>query len=177
MRFSELPHGALMLLVDVVAMLITERVGFTPRRTPIILVTVVVGAVLLGACGDDSAATTQDDTGTETTETSMAAGMDHGGSASPAAPGARHIEVEARSFEFDPAEITVSAGEDIAIVLMSEDAEHDFTIDEFDGHVPAEAGETGYGGFTASEPGRYTYYCSVEGHREAGMEGVLVVEE
>ena len=66
-------------------------------------------------------------------------------------------------------------GEDIAIVLSSEVLLHDFTIDEFEGHVAADAGETAEGGFRADQAGRLTFYCSVEGHREDGMEGTLVV--
>lgn len=97
--------------------------------------------------------------------------------ASPVAEGAEHVAVSARSFEFEPAEITVAEGADIAIVLSSEDSLHDFTIDEFDAHVAAGPGETSVGGFRALEPGEYTFYCSVPGHREAGMEGTLVVEQ
>jgi cytochrome c oxidase subunit 2 len=102
-------------------------------------------------------------------------GMDHGKS-SPVAEGARRIEVDATSFDFSPEEITVTAGEDVAIVLTADDLLHDFTIDELDAHVAAEKGETAEGGLRADEPGRYTYYCSVEGHRENGMEGTLIVE-
>ena len=82
----------------------------------------------------------------------------------------------ATSFEFDPDEITVTAGEDIAIVLTSDDLLHDFTIDDIDVHVAADRDETAEGGLRADEPGEYTFYCTVEGHREAGMEGTLVVE-
>ena len=89
---------------------------------------------------------------------------------------ARRIEVTATSFKFDPDEIRVAAGEDVAIILTSKDILHDFTIDELDAHVAAEPGQTAKGGVTAVKPGRYAYYCTVAGHRQAGMEGVLIVE-
>lgn len=131
--------------------------------------------LLLAACGDD------DGPGADHPMDSMP-GNGMGGvmgghdDSTPVAEGARRIEVGATSFEFDPDEITVSAGEDVAIVLSSADVLHDFTIDEIDVHVSADRGETAEGGLRAEEPGEYTYYCAVAGHREAGMEGTLVVE-
>ncbi|MGQ0831364.1 MAG: cupredoxin domain-containing protein [Microthrixaceae bacterium] len=102
-------------------------------------------------------------------------GMGHGED-SPVAAGARRITVAATSFEFMPKEITVTAGEDIAIALTSQDLLHDFTVDELDAHVTADKGKTAAGGLRADKPGRYTYYCSVTGHRAAGMEGTLIVQ-
>jgi len=104
-------------------------------------------------------------------------GMDGHDESTPVASGARRIEVEATSFEFDADEITVTAGKDVAIVLTSDDLLHDFTIDDIDVHVAADGGETAEGGLRAAEAGEYTFYCTVAGHREAGMEGTLVVEE
>jgi plastocyanin len=145
-------------------------------RPPLRLVAAVaVAALVLVACGDDDATSTDDMPMGGMSSTSMGHGMDHGGN-SAVADGARRIEVAATSFEFDPDEIHVEAGEDIAIVLTSDDLLHDFTIDELDAHVAADAGETAEGGFRADEPGEYAFYCTVDGHRAAGMEGILVVE-
>lgn len=91
------------------------------------------------------------------------------------AAGARRIGVTARSFAFDPDEITVKAGEDIAIVLSSQDSLHDLILDDLDTRVAAQMGKTAVVGFRADKPGRYTFYCSVTGHRKAGMEGILAV--
>jgi plastocyanin len=149
------------------------------RRT-IAIAALTAGSLLLAACGDDD-----DQTATDMPAMNDDAGMDddgHGGGHdddeenSPVADGARQIEVTATDFAFDPGDITVEAGEDLAIVLTSEDLLHDFTIDELDAHVAADRGETAEGGLTAEGAGTYTYYCSVPGHREAGMEGTLTVE-
>jgi len=43
-------------------------------------------------------------------------------------------------------------------------------------HVASEAGHTAQIAFTPSQPGTYVFYCTVPGHRQAGMEGRLVVE-
>jgi plastocyanin len=151
------------------------------RSTPLLLSLAALLSLVVAACGDDdttSADMPMSDSGMNGT---MGGGMGHDGAmghdeSSPVAEGARRIEVTARSFEFDPDEITVTAGEDVAIVLTSEDLVHDFTIDELDAHVTADADETSEGGLRADEPGRYTYYCAVTGHRDAGMEGTLIVE-
>ena len=149
------------------------------RRHILISLTVFLAAGLLVACGSDSdhgrhadgpAVMPMDDTDTHMDDTGR-----HGDPSS-VAEGAREIAVTANGFAFDPDEITVAVGEDIAIVLTSADILHDFTIDELDAHVAADRGETATGGLRAEEPGRYSFYCAVAGHREAGMEGTLVVK-
>jgi cytochrome c oxidase subunit II len=153
--------------VGSVAVMPVERSARWVRT--LLIATAILGLGLLAGCGDDDATTS--DTGQD-------GGGDHDehGDSSDVADDARTVEVTASSFEFDPAEIRVEAGEDVAVALTSDDTLHDFTIDELDAHVAADAGETAEGGFRAEEAGEFTYYCSVDGHREAGMEGTLVVE-
>lgn len=152
------------------------------RSTTLCLALVATPSLVLAACGDNDDTTSTDmpmsDPGMDGT---MGGGTDHDGAmghdeSSPVAAGARRIEVTVTSFESDPAEIAITAGEDIAIVLTAEDLLHDFTIDELDAHVAADADETNEGGLRADEPGRYTYYCTVAGHPDAGMEGTLIVQ-
>ena len=92
-------------------------------------------------------------------------------------PGAREVPVSSTSFRFTPDEIHVRANEDVTVVLTASDIAHDFTIDELDVHVAASPGQTGRGGLHAPRTaGRYTAYCSVAGHRSAGMTATVVVD-
>lgn len=142
-----------------------------PRRTTLAITALATGSLLLAACGEDEAATTDVPAMHDAHDDSDGHGAD-----TPAADGAREVEVTATGLDFGPAEITAEVGEDLAIVLTSEDVLHDFTIDELDVHVAAKGGDTATGGVSADEPGTYTYYCSVPGHRSGGMEGTLTIE-
>jgi cytochrome c oxidase subunit 2 len=147
------------------------------RRALAIPLSLFLAAGLLAACGSDGDSPSSGRPSMDGRDDHM---DDMGGNhreSSDVAEGARSIEVTGSSFAFDPDEIEVAAGEDVAIVLTSTDILHDFTIDELDAHVAADGGETATGGLRADEPGRYTFYCTVAGHRSAGMEGTLIVEE
>lgn len=79
-------------------------------------------------------------------------------------------------FSFQMPDITVRAGEMVALRLdNTHSAPHSFDIDELDVHVPMPAGGSSMALFRATEPGEYTYYCQLPGHRELGMQGTLVV--
>ena len=84
------------------------------------------------------------------------------------------IAIDAAISGFVPPEIEASEGE-ITVSITNLDAfDHDFTIDELDVKLLLGANETVDTTFTAT-PGTYTFYCSIPGHREAGMEGTLTV--
>ncbi|MFP5322334.1 MAG: cupredoxin domain-containing protein [Acidimicrobiia bacterium] len=124
-------------------------------RTPLAL---LAGALTLAACGDSAPAATDAAVVGDPVD------------------GARTIEVVADDFAFDPDALTVEAGEDVTIALTSVDIVHDLTVDELGYQVVARRGDTEELGLRATEPGTYTYYCSIPGHRSAGMEGTLTVE-
>ena len=99
------------------------------------------------------------------------------GSTNPVVPSAREIAIKATSDFFSPAEIHVRAGETVTIALTVTDEPHDFTIDALGTQIAATAGRTMRGGLQApATPGRYPFYCSVPGHRQAGMTGILIVD-
>lgn len=87
------------------------------------------------------------------------------------------IEVEAGDLYFEPTSLSASAGEIEVTLDNVGSAEHDFVIEEIGDEevVHAAAGETATG-TVELDAGTYTFYCSVPGHREAGMEGALTVE-
>ena len=103
-------------------------------------------------------------------------GDDEGGSASGSDVEADVSVTGTDGLKFEPTELEAEAGE-VAIELTSGEAvEHNVVIEEAGDTtvVEAAAGETNVGTIEL-EAGDYTFYCSIPGHRTAGMEGTLTV--
>lgn len=80
---------------------------------------------------------------------------------------------------FEPKRVTARAGENVTFVVRNDGAvDHEFESGEAGiGEVIVPPGRTRRVAFEApSKPGEYPVYCDLAGHREAGMELVLVVE-
>lgn len=113
-------------------------------------------------------------------------------------PGRTKLEVTIQDgYHFNPPALTLKAGQPVAIVVYNKQAIiHDFTVDKIpvkDLQVtssypaqkptgdqvlhlalpPAGAGKLE---FTPTETGSFAFYCSVPGHKEAGMQGTLTVQ-
>ena len=81
---------------------------------------------------------------------------------------------------FEPATITVKSGTPVRLTLSNDGAlEHNWVVDSLEGRrveVDAKPKTSATGEFTPAAPGTYEFYCSIPGHREAGMKGTLVVQ-
>jgi uncharacterized cupredoxin-like copper-binding protein/mono/diheme cytochrome c family protein len=94
------------------------------------------------------------------------------GSANPAS-----LVVEMVDIAFNPTTLTVPADTEITVQLPNAGASvHNFNIDELQVHSEdIDGGAAGEVTFSAPA-GDYEYYCSVPGHREAGMVGTLTAD-
>ena len=122
------------------------------------------------------------------------------GSAASAQP--VEIMVQASGMTYQPTTIEVTAGQPVKLMFQNTDAlEHDFSImeipmemtgatqeampghdmsgmaEEPELHVAAMMNQSAVLEFTPSKPGTYEFYCTVAGHKDAGMVGTLVVKE
>ncbi len=140
------------------------------KKASVLLVAIALALFGLAACGDD------DDDGEttaaeETTATETTAGGGGGGSVDLAAP-------EDGSFAYEPDTAEAAAGAVTVNFDNPSSLSHDVVIEDDAG---TEIGKTDLitQSTTSTEvdlqPGTYTYFCDVAGHREGGMEGTLTV--
>lgn len=95
--------------------------------------------------------------------------------------------LELGDYRFKPATVNVVAGRPVELMLVNKDVitPHNLTFEDsgagLDVAVDVQPGKTATIEFTATAPGRYTFYCDKKllfgrSHRERGMEGELVVQ-
>lgn len=98
-----------------------------------------------------------------------------GGAAATPAPTPVVVTLEATEFAFDQTAISIPAGIATTITLTNGGTiEHDFKVDALNFMVHTTPGETLSGTLTAAA-GTYDFYCSIAGHKEAGMVGIMTV--
>jgi uncharacterized cupredoxin-like copper-binding protein len=89
---------------------------------------------------------------------------------------AEPVTVIAHDIYFDPTDITIPADTDVTFVIPNEGAAlHDFVIDELDISTDDIAPGSQIEIVINAPAGTYEFYCSIPGHREAGMWGTLTV--
>ncbi len=89
-----------------------------------------------------------------------------------------HVKVVARDTRFEPADVTIRAGEWVVVEVTNEDqVVHDWMVEGVPNvDVPVRPGETATLRFVLATPGSYRILCSIPGHAEAGMTGTLTVD-
>ena len=150
----------------------------------------ILAALALAACGgsDDTTSVTVEETGGGAAAESEAGGEEgaaeegeaeaEGGTAGTAAAIAFEANPDGQ-LAFEEKEVTAKAGEDTIDLTNQSSVPHDVSIEDSAGKTIAQTEITSEGSAATTadlKPGTYTFYCSVPGHREAGMEGTLTVK-
>jgi uncharacterized cupredoxin-like copper-binding protein len=110
------------------------------------------------------------------------------------------LPVALRDVSFEPTLLTLRVGEPVRLDLRNEGTQtHDFTVEKIPAtavraksdvsgahhmestttyvlHAAVDAGKKGRTDFRPTAPGDYEFYCTVTGHRAAGMRGALRVQ-
>jgi plastocyanin len=142
--------------------------------------TLGLGLLALAGCGSSSSSTsssTSTPASTPATTSSAASSTP-----APAAAGGQTLSLAANAegnLKFDTTSLSAKAGKVTINFTNKASLEHNVTVASSSGAVVG-ATPTFQGGSKSVEltltPGTYKFYCSVPGHRQAGMEGTLVVK-
>lgn len=150
-----------------------------------IAVLLVLVALALAACGGSSSSSSESTGGAESTAEAPAgggeseAGEEAGGEEAAAGGSTLKIAAAESGLAYASDEASAEAGKVTVEFENPQPIEHDVAIETFNGEVLGQT-ETITEGSDSTEielkPGTYKFFCTVPGHRQAGMEGTLVVK-
>jgi plastocyanin len=144
------------------------------------LLVLALASVALVACGSSNSTTTTSTSSGEEANGGAAAesGKESGGSEG----GGSTVKFEADpngELAYTTTEASAKAGKVTVDFNNPQSLTHDVAIEDSSGKEVGKTELIGEGEASTSvnlKPGTYTYYCTVPGHREAGMEGTLTVK-
>jgi plastocyanin len=139
------------------------------KKLAVLLTALALAAVGLAACGGgDDETTSATEPATTTTETGGGGGATVKFEADPSG-----------ALAYTETEVSAPAGNDTIEFDNPASLGHDVVIEDADGNEVARTDViTGETTTTTADlqAGTYTFFCSVDGHRDAGMEGTLTVQ-
>jgi plastocyanin len=124
------------------------------------------------ACGGGGETSTSDTGAATTTDTASGSGQGSGGTVSLEADPDGQIAYTTDSASTTAGEVTIEFTNPASLP-------HDVVVEDADGNELARTDViTGDSTSTTAQldPGEYTFFCSVDAHRDAGMEGTLTAE-
>jgi plastocyanin len=155
---------------------------------PVVPVAAIVSAVALAACGSTSTANTAATAGSSSQAQSPPAAKptattgSPAPSSSPAAGPSTSLKLAANpggDLDYNTKQLAAKAGRVTITMANMSPIEHNVTVAR--GSTVLGATPTFQGGSKSLtlnlKPGTYSFYCSVPGHRAAGMEGTLTVTQ
>lgn len=143
----------------------------------VVVFALVLTSIALVACGSSDSSSTG---GSETTqaETTTEGGNEaKGGSAGSAST--LDIEAASSGLAYTSKSATAKAGKVTVDFNNPQPLTHDVAIEDSSGKTIGKTeliAESASSAVVGLKPGTYTFYCTVPGHREAGMEGTLTVK-
>lgn len=150
------------------------------KKVPVALLFVLLASIALVACGGSSSSSSSESTAAEPpAETTESGGA--GGAEKEEASGGGTLKIETASsglaFSSDTAES--EAGEVTVDFNNGQSVPHDVAFEDSSGKTVGQTEVIAEGEDSAVvnlKPGTYTFFCTIPGHREAGMEGTLTVK-
>jgi len=160
------------------------RRGLANRVPRAVVPVLVLGAALLAlaGCGGSSNSSSSSTASTAATGTSPSTTASTPASSSPAGASSGAVKLAADpegQLKYDTTSLTAKAGKvSIEFTNMSP-LEHNVTVESSSGSSVGATPTFKGGAKTLSvdlKAGTYKFYCSVPGHRQAGMEGTITVQ-